>query len=148
MERNAKWFLVVTGIALMLFLGASISVSSAQSSGGQGTPAVTAEQQKQLDQLKQLEDQLQKDRDAVHNAINQYGWDSDQTDTARNQLIRDRTEYRKLRRSLVSAGVSVPAPSGFGAGRWDSGPGPMRGPMQHRGRGGYNCAGCNCPCCD
>jgi hypothetical protein len=49
----------------------------------------------------------------VHAAITQHGWDSDQTDAARNQLFSDRQEYRKIRRSLRAAGVAVPPSAGM-----------------------------------
>jgi uncharacterized protein YlxW (UPF0749 family) len=147
MKKDMRWGWAVAGTALILFLGTTFLVASGQSVGSQTAPTVTPEQQKQLDQLKQLEAQLQKDRDAVHQAITQYGWDSERTDAAQDQLVRDRMEYRKLRRSLRSAGVAVPPPAGMGAGTWGNGPGPMAGHMHHRGNGGPHCADCDCPCC-
>jgi Tfp pilus assembly protein PilO len=69
--------------------------------------AVTAEQQKQLDRLTQLREQLQKDRDAVNSAIRQQGQDSNEAYTAQQRLLEDRREYRSLRQSLQQAGVSV-----------------------------------------
>jgi hypothetical protein len=132
----------------ILALAAWIATSTlAQSASPQATPKVTAEQQKQLDQLKQLEDQLTKDRTAVHDAISKYGWDSDQTDAAQEQLFRNRTEYRQLRRSLRQAGVPVPPAGGFGPGGPGPGPGGMG--MGMGGSGGHGMMGrrmCDCPC--
>jgi hypothetical protein len=131
----------------------ALTVAAAQTPSGnpQAAQQVTAEQQKQLDQLKQLEEQLQKDRDAVHAAITQYGWESDQTDAAQEQLFRDRAEYRKLRRSLRSAGVAVSPPVGMGQRAFRGGPGGNyrgwgAGYMRHRGRG-YRGRMCGCRCC-
>jgi len=147
MKKDMRWVWGVAGTALILCLGTPFSVVSGQSAGSQTAPTVTPEQQKQLDQLKQLEAQLQKDRDAMHQAITQFGWDSEQTDAAQDQLVRDRMEYRKLRRSLRSTGVPVPPPAGMGAGMGGSRPGPMAGRMHHRGHGGHHCADCDCSCC-
>ncbi len=136
--KHTKYVSVfIIAAALVVFTGWRLTKALAQSSSPQaGTPA-SPEQQKQLDQLKALETQLQKDRAAVHEAVGKYGWDSDQTDAAQEQLVRDRTEYRQLRRSLRQAGVAVPAPQGFGPG---SGSG-MVGGGPGRGRGM-----CQCPC--
>jgi uncharacterized protein YlxW (UPF0749 family) len=147
MKKDMRWVWAVAEIALILFLGTAFSVASGQSVGSQTAPTVTPEQQKQLDQLKQLEPQLQKDREALHQAIAQYGWDSEQTDAAQDQLVRDRMEYRKLRRSLRSAGVPVVPPAGMGSRMWGIGPGLRAGGMHHRGHGGRHCADCNCSCC-
>ena len=122
----------------------------AQSASTQAPAQATPEQQTQLDQLKKIDAQLQTDRDALHDAIAKYGWDSNQVDAAQDQLLKDRAEYRNLRRSLRQAGVAVPAPAGFGPGGGMGGPGRgMRG-----GRGGccghgyQGCPGCaDCPCC-
>ncbi len=142
MKRTEYVGLSIMAAAVLLFAGWGITKVNAQSSSPQTSAAVTAEQQKQLDQLKELESQLQKDRAAVHDAITKYGWDSDQTDAAQEQLVRDRTEYRQLRRSLRQAGVAVPAPQGFGAGGPGSGSGRgMMGGGRGRGRGM-----CQCPC--
>ncbi|MBZ5516000.1 MAG: hypothetical protein LAN62_14360 [Acidobacteriia bacterium] len=146
---NLKKSYAATAVLVGVALFATWALSRAQSEPAepQASPKVSAEQQKQLDQLKQLEDQLQKDRDAVHAAITQYGWDSDQTDAARDQLFRDREGYRKLRRSLRGAGVAVPSPAGIGmrAGTRGYGPGRKGGGMHHGGgsRGGGMCG---CPC--
>ena len=137
MTRTKYVSLLMVAAAVLLLAGWRITNMLAQSSSPQASATVTAEQQKQLDQLKELESQLQKDRAAVHDAIGKYGWDSDQTDVAQEQLVRDRAQYRQLRRSLRQAGVAVPAPQGFGPG---SGRGMMRG-GSGRGRGM-----CQCPC--
>ncbi|HUK90506.1 MAG TPA: hypothetical protein VLZ81_08925 [Blastocatellia bacterium] len=78
-------------------------------------PQAVAGQQQQLDRLKQLEDKLSKDRQSLHLAAAQSGWDSDQADLAQEQLFQDREEYRKLRRALRREGVAVPPPYGAGA---------------------------------
>lgn len=122
----------------------------AQSAGAQTAAQATPEQQKQLDQLKQLDAKLQTDRATLHDAIAKYGWDSDQVDAAQDQLAKDRSEYRNLRRSLRQAGVAVPAPTGFGPGAGMGGPG--RGMRAGRGgccgHGHHSCPGCaDCPCC-
>ncbi len=146
MLKHASNKIAAWAVAVMLVVGLGISIAFAQSSDPQApAPQATAEQQKQLDQLKQLEDQLVKDRTALHDAIAKYGWDSDQTDAATDQLSRDRTQYRQLRRALRQAGVAVPPPAGFGpqAGR-GMGPGGPRGgrAMRHGAANGT----CNCPC--
>jgi len=110
-------------------------------------PQVTAEQQQQLGRLKELEVQLPKDRQALHQAAAQSGWDSDQADIAQEQLFRDREQYRKLRRTLAAAGVAVPPPYGAGAG--------TKGghPSTHSSSAGSHgmCADCrsmdDCTCC-
>lgn len=135
-------------LGLLIFSGWAIPQAGNPPASSSDQPAVTAEQQKQLDALRQLEGQLDKDRAAVHEAIGKYGFDSDQVDAARQQLIRDRAQYRELRRSLVAAGVAAPQ---AGAGRWGGqagagrqGSGMGRGGMRGRGmmRGGQ----CGCPC--
>lgn len=148
MKRKMRFFWTLGGAALILILGTAFSVASGQSASSQTAPAVTPEQQKQLDQLRQLEDQLQKDRNALHQSIAQNGWDSEQTDAAQDQLIRDRMEYRKLRRSLRSAGIPVPPSSAMGAGTWGNGPGPRAGDMRRGAHRGHRCADCACPCCN
>jgi len=145
MKKISYWVMAVSLAAFLVMASGAGSSASGQAGNTQPALKVTPEQQKQLDQLNQLEEQLQKDRDAMHNAITQYGWDSDQTDAAQEQLVRDRAEYRTLRRSLRFAGVPVPPPTGMGAG-----PGGNRatsGRMLRHGRGGSRGAGCNCPCC-
>jgi hypothetical protein len=51
----------------------------------QNAPQITAEQQKQLNDLKGLEQQFQKDREGVHAAISQYGRNSNKTDARLKQ---------------------------------------------------------------
>lgn len=101
---------------LLFFLSAALVIAtgsldraSAQTTAPQAKSPVSAEQQKNLDHLKQLSEQLQKDRDAVDAAVNQHGWDSDEADVAQQRLMQDRQEYRSLKRSLRSAGVDIPA---------------------------------------
>jgi hypothetical protein len=149
MNRRFPWKLTTLLGGAMLV---ALTVAAAQSSSANppAAPQVTAEQQKQLDQLNQLQEQLPKDRDAVHAAITQYGWDSDQTDAAQEQLFRDRAEHRKLRRSLRSAGVAVPPPAGMGQRAFRPGHGrncPGCGPGYFRGRGcRHHGRMCGCPC--
>ncbi len=102
--------------SLLFFLLAAFVITtfsmdrvSAQTNTPQAKSTASAEQQKNLDHLKQLNEQLQKDRDAVDAAVNQHGWDSDEVDAAQQRLFQDRQEYRSLRRSLQSAGVAIPA---------------------------------------
>jgi hypothetical protein len=90
-------------------LGPNLGRAHAQTRARQSNPPVTAEQQKQLDRLTQLEEQLQKDGDAVDSAVRQYGWDSNEADAAQQRLLGDRQEYRSLTGSLQQAGVSVPS---------------------------------------
>jgi len=115
--------------------------------------SLSPEQQKQLDRLEQLEDQLEDDRAALQDAIARFGWDSDQVDEAENQLSQNRVEYRKLRRSLRQAGVAIPSPARFGqagmgasrgtgAGRWG------RGHCHHCGQGYRHCHHCRGSCDD
>jgi hypothetical protein len=124
----------------------------ASSAIAQGAPAdapkakVTAEQQAQLERLAQLDEQLQKSRAALHAAINQYGWDSDEAEAAREKVDADRAEYRKLRRSLRAAGVAVPPPTGFGARAPQDGPRPRAGRGYGRHSGCRHHGPCNCPC--
>ncbi len=112
MKYNLKSFRAT----LLFFLSAAFVIStgsldraSAQTNAPQAKSAVSGEHQKNLDHLKQLGEQLQKDRDAVDAAVNQHGWDSDEADAAQQRLIQDRQEYRNLKRSLQSAGVDIPA---------------------------------------
>jgi hypothetical protein len=145
MKKNSPWVLGTLVTVLMLVVGSGFSRSFAQTADPQVAPKVTAEQQRQLDQLKQLEDQLQKDREALHTAITQYGWDSEQVDEAQENLLRDRVEYRKLRRSLRAAGVAVPPPSGIGTGPRGGREGRWAGRRHYRGHGCHHCG--DCPCC-
>jgi hypothetical protein len=97
----------------VILLGITVVSVSPQSTTPRASALPTAEHEKQLDRLNQLDEQLQKDRDIMHQAIIQYGWDTDQVDSAQENLFRDREEYRKLRRSLRATGVTVPSPSGL-----------------------------------
>jgi len=142
--------------AILCLAGWMVPDAFAQSPGAQRL-SLTPEQQKQLDRLEQLEDQLEDHRAALQDAIARFGWDSDQVDEAQNQLSQDRMEYRRLRRSLRQAGAAVPPPGGFGqggmgarrgagAGRWG------RAHCHHCGQGYRHChhgGGCcdNCPGC-
>ena len=146
MRRLSLWTGIITlGIALLSAGTAGLRAQSSAANPPSNTK-ITAEQQKQLDQLAQLEERLQKSRDALHAAINEYGWNSDQADDARETLVKNRSEYRKLRRSLVASGVSVPPPAGFGVG----GPGNRSGRGMGRGQGRYQgcprCGRCGCNC--
>jgi uncharacterized protein YlxW (UPF0749 family) len=148
MNRRCSWKLTaILGGTMLVVAWAAVGAQS-PSPDPQSTPKVTAEQQKELDQLKQLEQRLQTDRDAVHAAITQYGWDSDQTDAAQDQLFRDRAEYRKLRRSLRTAGVAVPPPGSMGRRAFRSGPGRENwgGPWYGRRGAGWGHRG-RCRCC-
>jgi uncharacterized protein YlxW (UPF0749 family) len=144
MKRTRFVWLSMIVTAVFLLAGWQVTQLAAQPPDSQTSAVVTAEQQKQLDQLKQLETQLQKDRTTVHDSIAKYGWDSNQADAAREQLFRDRMDYRQLRRSLRQAGVAVPVPqrvwSGPGSGhrmmRGGPGKGRMGGGMW---RGRYQC---------
>ena len=147
MNRRLSWKLKAILSGTMLVVAWAVAGAQSARPDAQPSQNVTAEQQKQLDQLKQLERRLQTDRDALHAAITQYGWDSDQTDAAQDQLIRDRTEYRKLRRSLRSAGVAVPPPASMGlrgGGPGTGRPGSGTGRMHHGRR--HHSGMCNCPC--
>ena len=153
MKRSHFFTAAALGTALLI-TGWALSSARGQSRDPQSAPKLSAEQQKQLDQLQQLERQLQKDREAVHAAITDFGWDSDQVDEAQEQLFRDREEYRKLRRSLRSAGVPVPPPAGFGRGGnapgygFNYGPSPgQRYDRGYRGHGRHHGYRHHCPCC-
>ena len=135
-------------VILSLVLGALITAWAWGAPAPQAAgPQVTAEQQQQLGRLKELEEQLPKDRQAFHQAAAQSGSDSDQADVAQEQLFRDREEYRKLRRTLRAARVAVPPPydagTGTKGGRLSAGPRPA-------GSHGM-CADCpsmaDCSCC-
>ena len=106
--------------AILCLAGWMVPDAFAQSPGAQRL-SHTPEQQKQLDRLEQLEDQLEDDRAALQDAIAKFGWDSDQVDEAENQLSQDRMEYRRLRRSLRQAAAAVPPPAGFGQGGMGAG---------------------------
>ncbi len=103
-----------TGLILSaILLGMAAVWTSAQSTPPQAVGQSAAGQKEQLDRLKQLDERLQNDRIALQRAVDQYGWDSDEADRAEEALARDRTEYRRLRRSLQSAGLDVPPRSEF-----------------------------------
>jgi hypothetical protein len=110
-------------------------------------PQARAGQHQQLGRLKELEEQLPKDRQALHQAAAQSGWDSDQADVAQEQLFRDREEYRQLRRALGTAGVAVTPPYGAGAGTKGGHPSPNPPSAGSHGM----CADCpsmdDCSCC-
>ena len=87
--------------SLLLFLLAGFVITtismdrvSAQTNKPQAKSTAPAEQQKNLDHLKQLSEQLQKDRDAVDAVVNQHGWDSDEVDSAKQRLTQNRHAYR------------------------------------------------------
>jgi hypothetical protein len=84
------------------------TVTHAQMKSAESSGSVTAAQEKQLNHLQQLNEQVQKDRDEVASAVAKHGWDSDEADAAQQRLFQDRQEYRALRRSLQQAGVSIP----------------------------------------
>jgi len=142
MRRMSSWIeIMLLGVVLLWAGVMGAHARSAQPDAQTGTK-ITAEQQQQLDRLAQLDEQLQKSRSALHAAINDYGWDSEQADEAREKLVNDRAEYRKLRRSLVASGVSVPPPTGLGAGGPGRGPGPGMGRGQGRHHGCHHCGDC------
>jgi len=146
MTRRYSWTkIIILGVALSFGSALSLLAQSAPPDPQAGAK-LTAEQQSQLKRLAQLEEQLQKSRLALHAAINEYGWESDQADDAREKLVNDRAEYRKLRRSLVASGVTVPPPSGLGAGGPDGRPS-ARGGRGYGGRYGHHHHGhCGCDC--
>jgi DNA repair exonuclease SbcCD ATPase subunit len=119
--------------------------------------SLTPEQQKQLDRLEQLEDQLEDDRAALEDAIVRFGWDSDEADEAENRLSQNRMEYRKLRRALRQAGGAIPssaglAPAGMSDRPWTGTPRWGRGQCHHCGQGYRHCHHCggswdDCPGC-
>ncbi|MFB3922724.1 MAG: hypothetical protein ACE145_13450 [Terriglobia bacterium] len=148
MKKNLLWSLPVLLVGLLVLIAGPSTSASGQTNNTQATPKANIGQQKQLDELMRLDVQLQKDRDELHQAITQSGWDSEQTDAAQQKLEKHRAEYRQLRRSLRSAGVAVPPPSGFAAGPAGGGPRTMAGRGMHHGAGRqHGCAGCDCPCC-
>lgn len=107
------------------------------------------------ERIRELERQQKQDRDAVHAAITEFGWDSDQADAAQEKLFQTSSKYRNMRRSLSSQGVAVPPPAGPSAdgrgfrnapGResWD---GPGFGRRGGRGGGGGHHGRGHCRCC-
>lgn len=109
-KPSPHWLLAVV-LAMLATLCFAISSARPQTPSGS---SVTIEQQRQLDRLNQLSEQLRKDRDAVDAAAGTYGWDSNEADAAQQRLFQDRQQYRSLRRSLEVAGVSVPPDAGSG----------------------------------
>lgn len=107
-RSNAR-ILTLIGVALLFASGLTMNRVQAQTKPSETNSAVTADQQKQLNHLRQLSDQLQKDRDAVDAVAGEYGWDSNEADAAQQRLFQDRQEYRSLRHSLQAAGVSIPS---------------------------------------
>jgi hypothetical protein len=149
--RSKIWMSTAIIFGVLVFTGWALPQAGGQAAGPTDQTAVTAAQRSQPDQLRQLEEQLQKDRAAVHEAIGKYGFNSDQVDAAREQLIRDRIQYRQMHRSMVAAGVAVPPASGMRAGRFMACPGRMG--MRDRGmmrggmmRGAMMRGGCRCQC--
>jgi len=142
---------VTLALAFLISLAGGSIVTNwvrAQSTSPQKSPQATAQidphLQKQLDRLKQLDQQLQKDREALHISIDKHGWNSEETDAAWAQLFEDRQEYRILRRSLRAAGVSVTPSTGQGDGLGRGGT--MRsGPGHHGGAPPVNDM-YDCPC--
>ena len=131
-----KYFSPAMILAGILLQAGWLAVGAAsQSVRTHASTQPTVDQQKQLDELRQLDGQLQKDRDALYDVVDKYGWDSDEADAAQEQLIRDRAQYRRLRGSLEAAGVTIPLPStarssrAYRNGSW----------MGHRGRGHHGC---------
>lgn len=115
MKGNSKSFfasLLFFLLAAFVIAAGSLDSAGAQTNAPQTKSTISATQQKNLDHLKQLSEQLQKDRDAVDAAVNQDGWDGDEADAAQQRLIQDRQEYRSLRRSLQAAGVAIPTDAG------------------------------------
>ncbi len=106
--KFARSLLLLIPIIFLFSTNPITSVTYAQTKKTESTGTVTADQQKQLDRLQQLNEQMQRDRDGVRSAVSQSGWDGDEADAAQQRLLQDRQEYRGLRRSLQQAGVSVP----------------------------------------
>jgi len=138
-------------VILSLILGGLITAwawgNPAPQADGRKPQQVASGQQQRLGRLKELAEQLSRDRQALHQAAAQSGCDSDQTDVAQEQLFRDREEYRKLRRTLVAAGVAVPPPYGAGAGT--KGGRPSANPPSAGSHGiGADCPSMDdCSCC-
>ena len=95
-------------LIVVLALCQTLTITHAQTKATNSGGTLTADQQKQLNRLQQLNEQIQRDGDAVRSAASQHGWDSDEADAAQQRLFQDRQEYRALKRSLQQAGVSVP----------------------------------------
>lgn len=144
LRRITRPLFVALATAAVLAGWTAAKTAAQTASAQQPAPKLSAEQQKELDQLKQLEEQMKQDREAMREAANQYGWDSDQAQAAQEKLFRDRQEYRKLRQPLREAGVPVPPPAGMGA----RAGGPEAGHMgRHRGMGRHHAGEYyGCPC--
>jgi len=146
MKKSASWIAIViagTGLVILSALGLPAQSSApAQKSDAE----LTADQQKQLDQLAQLEEQLQRSRRALRNAIAEYGWDSEEADEAEERFLRDRAEYRKLRRALRAAGVPLPPSAGVGGGLRGGWPGRWTGRAHRGAHGCHHCGHCGCRC--
>jgi hypothetical protein len=125
-------------MATFVISACTLDSVSAQTKAPQTNITISAEQQKNLEHLKQLSEQLLNDRDAVHSAVTQYGWDSDQVDAAQQRLLQDRQEYRSLRRSLQSAGVEIPANA---VGPSTGGQNQCAGHCGSHGHGHHDCCG-------
>lgn len=146
MRRQYSWTkIIILGVVLVIGSAMGLPAQTAPPDPQAGAK-LTPEQQSQLNRLSQLEDQLQKSRAALHATINEYGWESDQADDAREKLVNDRDEYRKLRRSLMASGVTVPPPSGFSAGGPGNPPGRGAGRWARGGHGCHHCGQCGCNC--
>ena len=136
------FFLSITLIAGFAF-SQPLTVTHAQTKAADSSAAVTAEQQKQLNHLQQLDEQIQRDRDAVRSAVTQYSWDSDEADAAQQRLFQDRQQYRQLRRSLQQAGVSVPPDATHPV---KSSPSSQSGHCGHHMSGHHGCCGGDSHC--
>jgi hypothetical protein len=131
--------LFLSMLLIVLFsMSPTYTMTLAQTKTAQSSGTVTADQQKQLNRLQQLNEQMQRDHDAVRSAVAKYGWDSDEADAAQQRLFQDRQEYRGLRRSLQQAGVSVPPDATrTGMRNQDN----QRGHCGHGANGHHGCCG-------
>lgn len=144
--RNlAKSLLLCVPLFILFGISPIYAIPHAQTNTAESSGAVTADQQKQLNRLQQLNEQMQKDREAVRSAVAKYGGDSDEADAAQQRLLQDRQEYRGLRRSLQQAGVSVP-PDATSTGMGNQGN--QRGHCGHHGDGHHGCCGGNSHCAE
>jgi len=146
MKRTHSITLAAALGSALLLAGWAVPKTLGQSPERQAAPQITTDQQNQLDQLKTLEDQMQKGRDAVHAAIGEFGWDSDQADAAQENLFQTRSEYRSLRRSLRSQGVAVPPPTGMGQRGFRAGGKNWQGRGFGRRGGSHHHGGHGCGC--
>jgi hypothetical protein len=108
LKLSAKILVLFCALILATFT-LTLHGAGAQTKTTDTSSSVTAEQQKQLDRLNELNEQLQKDRAAVDAAISAHGWDSNDADAAQQRLLQDRQQYRTLRQSLVKAGLVLPS---------------------------------------